>query len=263
MEFVHRALFSVKKGGAGRGARWYKVKMEERREMGEGRYAVGASGLRMSSSVREGVLKVRMSRNLAVPKSLGMKMMRSRSFVVLKVPEGLKIPEEVRWEVVDEWEENILEEVVEEQEDVGEKVAKDQEDFWLPGFDDEEDEQFGVSGMRTGWDEQAAFEDEENSAAMEDTDCMTASGAVRPPPGIPRPTTSLEELDALLKDFILGRARQNSSSGTSAILAQDEVAQDEATPLSNSNLSSAPETTPAQTTDEDNTAQTWFQGLQI
>jgi hypothetical protein len=153
----------------------------------------------------KGMLVVRMNRNLAVPNSLGMKAMRRRLFGVLKVPEGLKIPEGVKWEVVDEWEEDIPEE--QEDLDLGQKVVKEQEDFWLPGFDDEEDGQFCVSGMRMGWDQDVGVDsvsDEEDSAATEDADSILTSEAPRPPPGIPRPTTTLEELDALLHDFILG-----------------------------------------------------------
>jgi hypothetical protein len=247
MEFVHRALFPKSKAG---GAWKYKTKMEDGRELGEGAYWGGSSGLRMSMRVieEERKVEVRTSRNLAVPKGLGMKGFRRRDFGVLRVPGDMRISEGVKWEKVDFWVEEFKEE-----EEVDEREVE------FPGLDGGEDGESDVSScedMRVGRDRESEAEsmgDEEGSTGTGSRTSIT----LHSPPGIPRPTTTLAELDTLLDDFIHGRARPDTSRDSS--INNDTSREDEA---------SAPddhednEDEPVSRAEED-PVQDWFQGLQI
>jgi hypothetical protein len=201
MVVLERVIFRT--GGGGEAAGRYRRKNEVGVDRGDGVYWAGETGLRVARLVKGAEVEVTTVWEACTPDSVDMEKFRRRTFPVLHVPGGNRIPE--GWKLVGE----TVEVDVLETTDAGEEQDEGFEEYDAGIEEFAEDESSDECMAETAEDES---HDEDMAEAVDvehheevHVDDASTEPVVRPPPGFSHPTVTMEMLDAVL-DIVRSRA---------------------------------------------------------
>jgi hypothetical protein len=199
MAVVERVIFRT--GGGGEAAGRYRRKKEQGVWRGDGVYWVGETGLRMARVIKGGEVEVTTAWEACTPDSVNVEKFRIRTFPVLGVPRGSRIPE--GWKLVGK----TVEVEVLETMDVGEDEGQEDYDAGIDEFVEAEshDEEMAETAEVESRDERMAETADVDSHDEVKADSTSTESLIRPPPGFSHPTTTMEMLDAVL-DIVRSRA---------------------------------------------------------